>query len=138
MTLIRTKLSNPNRFFWTSPSIFDSMFDEMLNTRPTARQDSAVKINSLEDRTDISIAAPGVKKDEFDISVKEGVLTVSYAQSTEENERTFSQSAFARSWSLPEGTKTKDITAKYNAGILTLSVKKPKKVEPKIHSIKVA
>ena len=114
------------------------MFDEMLNTRPTARQDSAVKINSLEDRTDISIAAPGVKKDEFDISIKEGVLTVSYAQSTEENERTFSQSAFARSWSLPEGTKTKDIAAKYNAGILTLSVKKPKKVEPKIHSIKVA
>mgnify|MGYP003133878424 FL=1 len=122
MTLIRTKLSNPSSFFWTSPSIFDSMFDEMLNTRPTARQDSAVKINSLEDRTDISIAAPGVKKDEFDISIKEGVLTVSYAQSTEENERTFSQSAFARSWSLPEGTKTKDIAAKYNAGILTLSV----------------
>lgn len=138
MTLIRTKLSNPSSFFWTSPSIFDSMFDEMLNTRPTARQDSAVKINSLEDRTDISIAAPGVKKDEFDISIKEGVLTVSYAQSTEENERTFSQNAFARSWSLPEGTKTKDIAAKYNAGILTLSVKKPKKVEPKIHSIKVA
>ena len=138
MTLVRTKLTNPNSFFWTSPSIFDSMFDEMLNTRPTVRQDGTVKIKSLEDRTDISIAAPGVKKDEFDISVKEGVLTVSYAQSTEENQRTFSQSAFARSWSLPEGTKTKDITAKYNAGILTLSVKKPKKVEPKIHSIKVA
>ena len=138
MTLIRTKLSNPNRFFWTSPSIFDSMFDEMLNTRPTARQDSAVKIKSLEDRTDISIAAPGVKKDEFDISVKEGVLTVSYAQSTEENQRTFSQSAFARSWSLPEGTKTKDITAQYDAGILTVSIRKPKKVEPKTHTIKIA
>jgi HSP20 family protein len=137
MTLVRTKFTNPNSFFWTTPTIFDNMIDEMLNTRPTTRQDSPVKISSLEDRTEISVAAPGVKKDEFEISVKEDTLTISYAQSTKENERSFSKNAFARSWSLPEGTKTKDITAKYNAGILTLSVKKPKKVEPKTHSIKV-
>ena len=114
------------------------MFDDILGTRPAIQQSSGIKINDSENSTDIAIAAPGINKEDFDISIRENTLTVSYEQSTTDNPRAFSQSAFTRSWSLPKGTKTKDITAQYDAGILTVSIRKPKKVEPKTHTIKIA
>ena len=135
---MRIVKANPNKFFWTSPNIFDNIFDDTLWSSPVKQQKPyGVKIKDHEDRTEVSIAAPGIKKEDFDISLKDGVMTVSYEGSTEENPRVFSKHAFAKSWTLPKGTKTKDISAKYNAGILTVNIKKPAKVQPKIQSIKI-
>jgi HSP20 family protein len=136
MTLIHT---NPNRLFWTTPSIFDGIFDDVLWDSPVKQKRSErIKVEEHDDKTEISIAAPGIKKEEFDISIKESTLTVSYEKSSDDNPRIFSRQAFARSWSLPKGTKTKDISAKYSAGILTIAVGKAAKVQPKTHSIKIA
>ena len=138
MTLMRRNTNDFNRFFLTAPNIFDNMFDDLFWSPPTRkRSDDCVSKTEFEDRTEISIAAPGIKKEDFSISLKENVIEISYDQSTEENPRAFSRSAFSRSWTFPDGTKLKDVSAKYDAGILTVSIKKTKKTQPKIHSINI-
>ena len=139
MTLVRRNTNNLDRFFLTAPNIFDNMFDDLFWSPPARKKsDDCVSRAELEDRTEISIAAPGIKKEDFSISLKENVIEISYDQSTEENPRVFSSRAFSRSWTIPDGTKSKDVSAKYDAGILTVSIKKVKKKQPKIHSINIA
>jgi HSP20 family protein len=99
---------------------------------------STVQVRDLDDHSEISIAAPGLSKEDFDVSLKNEHLTVSYEKSIDDNPRLFSKQAFSRSWSVPRRTKMKDISAKYDAGILTVSVKKSEKAEPKAYSIKIA
>jgi len=138
MTLMRRNTNDFNRFFLTAPNIFDNMFDDLFWSPPARKKsDDCVSRAELEDRTEISIAAPGIKKEDFSISFKENVIEISYNQSTEENPRVFSTRAFSRSWTVPDGTKSKDVSAKYDAGILTVSIKKTKKIQPKTHSINI-
>jgi len=139
MTLVRY---NQNDFgnLWRTPSIFDNAFEDLLwGVLPTKQKSSStVRVRDLDDHSEISIAAPGLSKEDFDVSLKNEHLTVSYEKSIGDNPRLFSKQAFSRSWSVPRGTKMKDISAKYNAGILTVSVKKSEKAEPKAYSIKIA
>lgn len=132
MTLIRKNL-------WTAPALFDTMLEDLLWSVPVVKQrrPESVKITNLETETEIAIAAPGIKKADFAISIKEDTLSVSYRASTDDAPRPFSANAFSRSWTLPEGTKTKDVSAQYDAGILTLNIKKPARSVPKVHSIKI-
>ena len=139
MTLVRY---NQNDFgnLWRTPSIFDNAFEDLLwGVLPTRQKSpSTVQVRDLDDHTEISIAAPGLDKGDFDVSLKNEHLTVSYEKSIDDNPRLFSKQAFSKSWSVPRGTKMKDVSAKYDAGILTVSVKKSKKTEPKAYSIKIA
>lgn len=138
MALVRRNTNDSNRFFLTAPNIFDNMFEDLFWSTPIKQQKpDGVKVKDHEDRTEISIAAPGIGKEDFNISLKEGSLTISYEDSSDDNPRIFSKHAFARSWTLPKGTKTKDISAKYDAGVLTVSIKKAAKIQPKTHSIKI-
>ena len=139
MTLMRRNTNNIDRFFLTAPNIFDNMFDDLFWSPPGRKtSDESVSRTEFEDRTEISIAAPGIKKEDFSISFKENVIEISYDQSTEENPRVFSTRAFSRSWTVPDGTKSKDVSAKYDAGVLVVSIKKTKKTQPKTHSINIA
>ena len=139
MTLVRRNTNSIDRFFFTAPNIFDNMFDDLLWSPPGRKtSEEAVSTIELDDCTEICIAAPGIGKEDFNISLKERVITISYDQSTEENPRIFSKKAFSKSWTLPGTTKSKDVSAKYDAGILTVSIKKTKKPQPKVHSINIA
>jgi HSP20 family protein len=82
------------------------------------------------------MAAPGLQKKDFKVAVLNGMLTVS----TEKNEelkteyenyttREFSYNAFSRSFRLPENCIPEKIDAKYDNGILHLSIPK-KEVTP--------
>ena len=47
-------------------------------------------------------------------------------------------SSFTKSWTLPDGTTEKDISAEYDSGVLTVGVKKniPAKIPVKIIPVK--
>ena len=76
----------------------------------------------------IELAAPGFSRDEFDITIEDGTLTVSL--SSEDNSeykssitsREYSYNSFSRSWKLPVSAMSKGIDARYVAGILTVNV----------------
>ena len=74
----------------------------------------------------LDLAAPGFSRSDFDINVKDNVLTISSkevdeVQDANENysSREFTQSSFSRSWTLPESANADVITARYESGILS-------------------
>jgi HSP20 family protein len=91
----------------------------------------ATNIKKAEDNYEINMAAPGLKKTDFKISLEKNVLTISYEAIEENNEneslfnylkREFRVEGFSRSFVLPESTQTEDISAKYENGILIVTV----------------
>lgn len=118
----------------------NKFFNEDMDLPPINIKDQG---NSLE----LELAAPGLNKDDFKITLDNGILTISSEkeQNREEEEdgflrKEFSYNSFTRSFSLPENIdEDKEVKATYNDGILKLSIdKKPeqKSIPPK--SIKVS
>ena len=127
-----------NNFPKATSSLFDSLFDPFFEsvTIPTTRKKSSfvdTKVFDKDDRYIISIAAPGLDKEDFNIAVSEGRLSVS----CEKKETEFGTHSFAKTWTLPKGTTTEAITAEYNQGILKVNVDKPQPQEPETFTIEV-
>jgi HSP20 family protein len=111
--------------------------DIMLTTVPP--------VNITEEKNDyiIDMAVPGFKKEDFDINLDGNLLTISCETETEttgngngrengkENgnysRREYNYSSFSRTITLPDYADSKGITAKYNDGVLNVTV--PKKPE---------
>lgn len=89
----------------------------------------AVNITEQKDAYMVSLAAPGLKKEDFTIDVKGNMLTISSKKEerTEETDKKFtrkeySYSSFSRSFTLPEEINMEKIDAKYENGILNISL----------------
>lgn len=79
----------------------------------------------------IDMAAPGRKKEDFNISLEDDTLTISFEKEKKEGEeneasrylrREFDFDNFSRHFSLPETTDKEKISAKYESGILTINI----------------
>jgi HSP20 family protein len=96
-------------------------------------------INITEGKKEFSIdvAAPGLKKEDFNIDVEGNLLTISSKKETETESngketggytrKEYSYSSFSRTVSLPEQADNNGITAKYSDGILNITI--PKKAD---------
>jgi len=94
------------------------------------------KVDVIENETsyEIHFAVPGLKKKEFNIELKDNHLTVSGERkfTNEKKDKNYhaietNYGSFSRSFSLPENVDTSKINAKYDKGILELTVPKDKK-----------
>ena len=101
----------------------------------------AVNITEQKNEYKVELAVPGMKKDDFKIAVDGNMLTISSEkeESSEEKEKRFtrkeySYSSFSRSFTLPEEINLEKIEAKYEDGVLRLSL--PRKEEAKLPSAK--
>ena len=79
----------------------------------------------------LEISAPGFSKEDFNVEMQDGSLMVSAEheeESKEEREdyrrREFSWNNFTRTFSLPENTKEDQINARYENGMLKISIPK--------------
>jgi len=122
----------------TLDSLFDSLFDPFFESVTIPRKKTAstvnTKVTTEDDKYIISVAAPGLDKEDFNITVTEGTLTVQ----TSKTDTEFGTSAFTKTWTLPEGTPPDKVSADYNQGILRVTVKKPEASTPEIVTIKVS
>lgn len=91
----------------------------------------AVNITETDKKYALSLAAPGLKKEDFNIDVQGNMLTISAekeAQSEEKNEdytrQEYNYSSFCRSFTLPEEVKRDGIEAEYKDGVLSLTMPK--------------
>jgi HSP20 family protein len=103
-----------------------------------------VDIIENEKAFEIHVAVPGMNKEDFKIDFKENLLTVSGERkyTREKDEKRFKSietqyGSFSRRFSLPENVDAEKIQAKYNNGILELTVPKDEKKALKT-TIKVA
>jgi HSP20 family protein len=111
--------------------VFDSIFnDTFFNDRMVARV-PAVNISESENNYHVELAAPGLKKDDFKISLDRNMLNVSVEkqvtdQTGEKNysKREYSYNSFVRSFTLPESADAEQIEAAYNDGILKIDIAK--------------
>lgn len=98
----------------------------------------SVNIHETEDNYQISLAAPGLEKQDFDIKLDGDTLVVSAQKSVKDEElnekftrREFNFSSFTRSFQLPKEVDVQKIVANYDKGILLLSLPKAKIEEQK-------
>jgi HSP20 family protein len=96
----------------------------------------AVNIKETNDAYYLEVAAPGMKKEDFKVTLDNGLITISTEKQdhTEQNtkegrytKREFSYHSFRRSFSLPQTADHEHIEARYIDGMLLLTV--PKKEE---------
>src|SRR5262245_69411 len=80
----------------------------------------AVNVNETETGYELEVAVPGLTKKDFNITVENGVLTISAEKETTSEEKQenytrqeFSYSTFSRFFSLPEGVNEEDVKANY-------------------------
>jgi len=139
MSLITWK--RRNGMFPTLNSFMDNFFDEEFPSKNNGSSLPSVNVKETEENFELEVAAPGLKKDDFNIEVDKGVLTISSETSSDETEekdnytrREFSYSSFSRSFWIPEGTSEDDINASYGEGILKVVV--PKKEPTPVPSAK--
>ena len=122
----------------------DEFFDDNGNwPKPMVKGISIPAVNVTENKKEykLEVAAPGFKKEDFNLEVKNGFLTIKGETKEEEEKkedeytrREFRFSAFTRSFALPENIRETEILAKYNDGILMISL--PKAKEEKAELIK--
>jgi len=132
------------RFSNQSPSLFDRFFDNELfdwsnknysNTNTTL---PSVNIKEDNDGFEVEMAAPGFNKEDFKVELNNSVLTVS-SEKKVENEtkegqqftrKEFSYQSFSRSFTLPNIVEGDKISAKYENGLLVISIPKKEEAKP--------
>ena len=129
-------------------NLFDEMFDDAFDMLPTvgrrnplygkhAKNLMKTDVRETENSYEVDIDLPGFQKDEVQVELKNGYLTVSASKSLDRDEqdnkgRYIRQERYAgqcrRSFYVGESIKPEDVHAKYDSGILRLSMPK---AEPK-------
>lgn len=107
----------------------------------------AMNVKEMEKEVRIELAAPGLQKDDFNITLEDGILSVSAEKENEQEEekegfyrKEFSYNSFSRSIRIPESVdEDKEIEAKYLDGVLRLTLHKKANQQQKKHkNIKVS
>ena len=116
-----------------TPSLFDDFFKpwnewfdkpalfERMMTMP------AVNVRENMDNYIVSLAAPGLKKEDFKIGIEGNMLTISCQKEVEEEEKNvkftrkeYNFYSFSRSFTIPEDVKLDAIDAHYENGVLNI------------------
>lgn len=129
--------------------VFNNVFDELFNQIPATWKDSTlhnppVNIHETQDAYHVELIAPGLAKENFEVKVAEGLLTISYEKKEETKDeayktvrREFTQSSFKRSFTVDENIDVDNILAKYEQGILKLHLPKKEQPKPSVKQINI-
>ena len=132
MNLIRKQ----NPFF---PSLVDELFNQDRRLRTSSISSTTPAVNIIEQDTQflIELAAPGNKKEDFEIEIEDGILSISSSNkedNTSEKEtftrHEFSYNSFRRSFTIPESVDVSSIEATYNEGVLLIKLLKLEEALP--------
>tara|TARA_Y100001970_G_C14011692_1_gene738771 strand:+ start:116 stop:607 length:492 start_codon:yes stop_codon:yes gene_type:complete len=122
---------------------FDRIFDDMFgNMFPTLANDfgddfftkgSYPKVNvvNYDECIEIDAAIPGMTKDDVDVEITDGVLTIQGTSNqnrpvddSQYLKREIKRSSFRRSFTLGDNLNSAEVSAKFDNGILTLKIPK--------------
>lgn len=131
----------------TKRDLFPSFFDDFRswdnwfgNTAMFDRTLTVPAVNITEEKDDykITMAAPGLNKEDFSIDVEGNMMTISAAseQNKEEENKKYTRkeynyTSFSRSFTLPDEVNKEGIDAKYTNGVLTIVLKKNEQTKAK-------
>jgi HSP20 family protein len=133
------------RFTNHYPSLFDRFFENDVfdwsnrNFSDTNTTLPSVNIKEDKDGFEVEVAAPGFEKGDFSIELDNDVLTISSEKKLENetkegqrfSRREFSYQSFRRSFTLPNTVENDKIAAKYENGVLKISIPKKEEAKPR-------
>lgn len=125
--------------------LFDYAFGRLLGSHENGRNQQMLEgwgpaVNLYDDKDSLTIQAelPGMKKDDIQINLQDGFLSISGERKQEqkfENAETYRSERFLgrfhRTISLPSEVDAEKIKASYNDGVLTVTLPKSEKAKPK-------
>ncbi len=112
-------------------NVLDSLFKDVEAKNNSYEKLPAVNISESEQNFTIDLAAPGMKREDFQINLKKDILTVTVDKKKEDGEgkkqfsrKEFDFGNFSRSFNMPENADSEKIAASYANGILSLTIDK--------------
>ena len=124
-----------NLFDFGEMPIFKSFFGDFVPTNFT--NSPKVNVKETDKAYEIEIANPGFGKDDTKIEIKNGIISVSMTNESQEGPedekyhvQQWSKSSYNESWNIPENVIEEQISAKHDNGVLTITLPK-KEVEQK-------
>ena len=125
---IMNLISNRTKFI---PSILDDLINLDWNYDRCTFSVPAVNIKELDTHFEIELAIPGKNKNDFEIEIEDGLLSISSSFNKEQKEDNskltrieFDYNSFKRTFSIPESVDSSKIEATYKGGILKISLSK--------------
>lgn len=140
MTLIKFE---PMREIETLHERIQKYFDDFSSFGFNFSETFSPKIDISEEKDKINVVAeiPGVKKQDIKITLQDNILTIEgeKKQESEKKEKNYYRSermfgSFKRSFTLPAEVDSEKVEAKFEDGMLNISLKK---LEPKVKNEKV-
>jgi HSP20 family protein len=136
MSLVRYNSSLNDFVPTTFSNLIDKFFNESLSRSGGAAYAFVPRVDIVENEKayEIHVAVPGMNKEDFKLDLNDNYLTVSGERkfTKEKNDKNFHSietqyGTFSRSFGLPENVDASNINAKYNNGILEITVPKDEK-----------
>ncbi|KIC93733.1 Hsp20/alpha crystallin family protein [Flavihumibacter solisilvae] len=115
------------------PAFFDDFFRPWNDWPGLGKSITTPAVNIVENKNhfEVSVAAPGLKKSDFNISVEDNMLTISCEKEEKKEDRDerytrkeYSYTSFSRSFTLPEEVIKDKIEAVYDDGVLRITLPK--------------
>ena len=141
MTLIKFNADTPARSRERFPyfsDFFNDLFENMSVPELKGSTVPHVNISETDENFTLEMAAPGLKKEDFNVKVENDMLTISSEKKEESSEKKgkytrkeFSYSSFLRSFTLPEMVNSENISANYEDGIIKVILPKKEEAKPK-------
>ncbi len=131
-------------FFPSIAPLWEDFFGRDIMERTGWRSTSSVPAVNIEEKPqafEVTLAAPGLQRNDFEIKIDNGMLCVSSKKEEKHEEhdkqgkytrREFRYHAFSRSFTLPEAVDADKIEASYIDGILSIHLpkKEPAQEQP--------
>ena len=121
------------------PAVFNDLFNTEFLPKASCTA-PAINVKESDKAYTVELAAPGLKKEDFNVHINdEGNLVIKMESKQEKKDedkntrylrREFSYSKFEQTLILPDDVKKEDISAKVEHGVLTVEL--PKLVEEKV------
>ena len=119
-------------------SIFDDFFGSNIFDSRTLKRNHLPSVNILDNEKffELNLAAPGKNRKDFIIELEDQILTISSESFTNNDDsdnftrQEYRYGNFKRSFRLPDSINTSLIKAKYENGVLSISLPKHKEAIP--------
>ena len=121
MSLLTLRNNNRNDILGDIFGNWGEIFSDPLTLAKRDRHDPIVK--ELDDRFEIALAAPGLEKTNFAITLDGNQLTIGY-DAGEKNHRYAYASKYSMSYTLPSHCDVENIGATYKNGVLIVTLPK--------------
>lgn len=155
-SIIKTNNGNTTTPAKTVSNWMDQIFQDNLNrffnddfwgfNRLNHQVNIPVNVRETGKSYEMSLVAPGLRKEDFKLSVSDESLTISYEQKEEQNEenndegwlrKEYKMQSFSRNFILDDSVDINKISASYDNGILHLSLPKKETARKLSKSIEV-